>query len=317
MTIRFQAAAAFAALLLFHGRPFGQQGTLRRNVEGVRIDVAVTDGGRPVLGLTDTDFEVLDEDVPQTIQSSWTAQSLSLVLALDTSASVVFGRLEYPRQLHKTPENFTQLVMAARALASSLTARDEVSLMTFSDRMTLAVAPTVNAKAVGEALSQLDRLQSANVQIRSTVWDAAFAAASLAAARQGRPIVFLLSDGTDNASWLGQRDTAAALRSAGVAIDVISVPRTYDTLDEDPSGEWDPKEIADRTGGSAYSARDKDLPDKLRERLEILRSGYILTYVPSGVGRFDGWHKLSVRLRGKKGRVQSRPGYYTPETPPR
>jgi hypothetical protein len=39
---------------------------------------------------------------------------------------------------------------------------------------------------------------------------------------------------------------------------------------------------------------------------------YVLRYDPQGVAR-EGWHALRVRLRGAKGQVQARRGYWVPE----
>ena len=311
-----RAAAAIAwgfALVLLGGASIaGQQGVVRSRVEGVRVDVTVTEGGSPVLGLTAADFEVLDNNVTQSIESSRSTESVTAVLTLDTSASVAFGRLEFRRVLRRSAEGLNQLVAAGRAIVAALSQADEAALLSFSDRLMLIVPPTHDLTALDVALSARERLQPPVPQVRSTVSDAVFAAAAIASSRAGRPIVFLLSDGTDNASWLSQGHAIAALRRAGVSVDVVSVPRTYDTLDEDPPGSWDIERLADNTGGKAFSARDDRLASKMKERLAVLRSGYVLTYTPAGVDHSDGWHKLTVRLRRGKGRVEARPGYYTP-----
>jgi hypothetical protein len=127
-------------------------------------------------------------------------------------------------------------------------------------------------KQIDEAL-QPERLAPPSAQIRSTVWDAAAAAAALAAGRPERSIVILFTDGTDNASWLSQADAITAAQRAGVAVDLISVPRTYGTLDEDPPGSWDVDAISEQTGGESFSARDRELSRKIAERLAELRSG--------------------------------------------
>ena len=288
---------------------------IRRNIQGVRVDVIVTDDGRPVVGLGLKDFEVLDKGVPQIVQSSRSAKRLSVVFVLDTSASVTAGRMEFHRQWHETAENFNQLIAAVRSVASSLQEGDEVSLITFSDRLRLIVPPTTDVRQIAAAIQKPGRLLTTSAQIRSTVWDATMAAAALAVGRPGRPIVILLTDGTDNASWLSQADAITAVQRAGVAIDLISVPRTYDTLDWDPPGSWDVEAISEQTGGEAFSARDRDLSRNVAQRLTVLRSGYVLTFTPSADSS-EGWHPLEVRLRGKAGTVKARSGYYFSNRPP-
>lgn len=212
-------------------------------------------------------------DVPAIVQSSRAAEPLTVVFALDTSASVTAGRLEYPREWHQTPENFDQLLAAIRSVLSSLELGDQVSLITFSDRLTLAVPPTADLRQMEQTIRNSEVLLRPSAQIRSTVWDATVAAAALASGRPRRSIVILLTDGTDNASWLSQSDAISAAQRMGVVVDVISVPRTYDTLDEDPPGSWDVDAISNRTGGERFSARDRDLPRKIAQRLTVLRSG--------------------------------------------
>ena len=287
-----------------------RQEVVRRNIEGVRIDVTVTDDGRPVLGLGPRDFEVLDRGVPQVVQSSRSPEHLSVVFALDTSASITAGRMEFSRQWHETPENFDQLLAAVRAVVARLKEGDEVSLITFSGRLRLAVPPTTDMQQIEDAIENPERLVGPSARIRTTVWDAAVAAAALAIGRPGRSIVILLTDGTDNASWLSQSDAITAAQRAGVTVDLISVPRTYDTLDEDPPGSWDVDAISERTGGEALSARDRDLSRKIADRLTVLRSGYILTFTPAPSTSSEGWHPLEVRLRGRAGTVKTRAGYY-------
>lgn len=244
---------------------------VRRNAQKVRTDITVADDGRPVQSLAANGFELSRGGVPLTVQSSRSPGQLSVVFALDTSASVTAGRREYPRKWQQTPENFNQLISAVRAVVSRLKDGDEVSLITFSDRLTMAVPPTTDVRRIEDAVRSPERLLTRSVQIRSTVWDATMAAAALAAGRPGRPIVILLTDGTDNASWLSQADAADAIKRAGVSVDLISVPRTYDTLDEDPPGSWDVDAISEQTDGEAFSARDRDLSRKIAQRLRVLR----------------------------------------------
>jgi hypothetical protein len=47
--------------------------------------------------------------------------------------------------------------------------------------------------------------------------------------------------------------------------------------------------------------------------LAHVKSRYLLRYEPSGVAR-EGWHKLEVTVRGKKGDVRARRGYSVART---
>lgn len=244
---------------------------VRRDVRGVRSSVGVQSvSDKSTLKAGSHSSVPFDRRMTQVVLKARAPERLSVVFAVDTSASVTVGRMEFPRRWNPKPENFHQLAAAVRSVLSCLKDGDDVSLIMFSDRLRLAVPPTTDPRQIVDAL-QPERIPAPSAQVRSTVWDAAMAATALAAGRPERSIVILLTDGTDNASWLPQADVISAARHAGVAVDLISVPRTYGTLDEDPPGSWDVDAISEETGGEAFSARDRDLLGKIVERLEGLR----------------------------------------------
>ena len=47
---------------------------------------------------------------------------------------------------------------------------------------------------------------------------------------------------------------------------------------------------------------------------ESMSHRYILRYEPRGVER-DGWHRIDIKLRGRKGDLQARPGYWVAPSP--
>ena len=72
--------------------------TFAVDVESVYVDVFVTDGNRPVVGLTEADFEVRDNGVRQRAELvSVESLPLAVSLVLDTSGSVAGEKLV---QLH-------------------------------------------------------------------------------------------------------------------------------------------------------------------------------------------------------------------------
>jgi hypothetical protein len=66
-----------------------QTPTFSSRLEVVRVDVLVTEDGRPVHGLKPADFDIRDEGVPQTVDIvSFEEIPLNVVLAMDISDSV-------------------------------------------------------------------------------------------------------------------------------------------------------------------------------------------------------------------------------------
>jgi hypothetical protein len=72
---------------------------------------------------------------------------------------------------------------------------------------------------------------------------------------------------------------------------------------------------AAETGGRVMSAGRSDLQSAFLSVLGDLTSRYVLRYTPQGTQK-PGWHELSVHLKGKKGDLRVRKGYYVPAAAP-
>jgi hypothetical protein len=91
----------------------------------VRVDVLVTAGNRPVMGLKASDFELRDNGVLQQIRDvSQETLPLNLFCVLDVSGSV-------------DGQPLIRLKEATSALFGTLRDRDRAALLTFADRLVL------------------------------------------------------------------------------------------------------------------------------------------------------------------------------------
>jgi hypothetical protein len=105
------------------------------NVEAVRVDVLVTENGRPVRELQAADFDVLDNGVPQQVDLvSFEQIPLNLVLVFDMSSSVKGDRL-------------THLQEGALGVLGGLTRDDQAALVTFSESVVLGTGLTARFRA--------------------------------------------------------------------------------------------------------------------------------------------------------------------------
>lgn len=286
--------AAVAALIAAGAAVTGraQDPLFRAGIEQVRVDASVTRGNNPVAGLTADNFEVHDNGVVHAVERVLQEEvPLRLLLVLDTS-----GSLEGPR--------LSALVTAAQSLVRSLRPDDEVGLVTFSQVLQLSVAPTPRHDDVAAALGRL----SAN---GATAWrDALFAGLQLAGApAERRPLVLLFTDGEDNASWLGSGDIDDAVRRSGVVLHAVGLtPR-----DRRVSRNGLARSLilsVDAGGGRFWGADEPEhLGDRFAAVLREMRARYLLVYTPKGVPT-PGWHDVKVRLKGVRGDVQARPGYF-------
>lgn len=263
-----------------------QQPVFRSAVDVVRIDVSVMNGLTPVTGLTSDHFEVIDNGVPQGIESlSLDTVPLSLMLVLDTSGSLMGDRLPH-------------LVEAANGLVRALKPADRAALITFATRIRQAVPLTLDRAPIVSALQGLtpEGLTSLN--------DAVFLALQLSATDtvDSRPVVLVFSDGGDSASLLSGDEVLEAARRSGVVTHAVELTQTR------ASGFL--PDLAKAGGGRWWSARSsRDLRQLFAEVLSELRTRYLVTYYPKGVSR-EGWHDVKVTVKNIKGEVTARPGYF-------
>jgi Ca-activated chloride channel homolog len=286
--------ASLAAVLLAGGAGAASQqpATFRSGVDLVRLDALVTQGGKPVGGLSADDFEVMDNGVRQQLRVATTAGSVSVALVLDTS-----GSLEGPQ--------LDQLIRASQTVVGLLRPEDEVSLATFSRRLALPAGPGRDPAVIRAALA------SAKASGSTAMWDAVFGGLALAAGSGGRSLVLLFTDGLENSSWLTEADLAESARRSESVIYVVRPPGPAAPSSSPAAARVRLRGIADRTGGSVL---DTDTFGNLSQRfgavLEEFRARYLLSYEPTGVRRDDGWHTVEVRVKGGRATVKARPGYY-------
>jgi hypothetical protein len=69
------------------------------------------------------------------------------------------------------------------------------------------------------------------------------------------------------------------------------------------------KELGELTGGSVIEIEStKDLSQTFLRILDEFRQRYLLSFTPRGVPA-TGWHRLEVRVKGRRGNVSARAGY--------
>jgi Ca-activated chloride channel family protein len=260
----------------------GQQPSFRSGAVGVRVDVLVTEGRKPVAGLTAQDFELRDNGVPQTIQLVDAHDiPLNVVLALDTSAST-------------TGRRHADLMAATSTLLDQLREGDQAALTTFSHAVTPLLAPTTDLAAVR------GKLQTITTAGRTAVMDAVHVALMQTIAQPGRSLVVVCTDGSDVSSWLRHEDVVESARRSSAVVYAVATSngRHVAPLEE----------VAEATGGDVLVESSEDLRDAFRRIVLDFRSRYILAYTPEGVDT-AGFHRLDVRVKRRGLNVKARPGY--------
>ena len=262
--------------------PFAQ--TFRSRADAVRVDALVTQNGHPVRGLRAVDFELRDEGVLQKIALADVDKiPLNVVLILDSSGSLSGAPMNYIRS-------------AATGFVRALNSADRAALVSFSDVVSIRSEPTLDRQPV---LTELDSLTARGP---TSLIDGVAAGLALSDPRGGRALTVVFSDGEDTASWL---DSATVLQTAERADAVVYGVITGGSR-RDP---FLPKLTA-ATGGRVLEIPSLDrLSDAFASVLDEFRTRYVLAFSPTGVPS-AGWHKIDVRVKGRKVSVDARRGYF-------
>jgi VWFA-related protein len=281
MTARL--ATVLTLLALTEAMPaVAQNPTFSARTEMVRVDVLVTENGQPVTGLRASDFEVLDNGVPQQVGlASFERIPLNLVLVFDMSDSVAGERLDHLR-------------VAGRALLEVLKPEDQAALITFSHVVSLGSSLTGDAGRVATALN------AAEPAGETALVDASYAGMMLGESDVGRALVIVFSDGMDTSSWLSPDAVLDAARRTDGVVYGVSVSGPKEAFLRDLTG---------LTGGSLFEIESmKDLRAVFLRILDEFRLRYLVSYSPRGVS-VGGWHRIEVRVKGRGRAVKARPGY--------
>jgi Ca-activated chloride channel family protein len=276
-------ATLFLVVALAAAGLAAQTTTFRAQVDVVRVDALVTDGGHPVIGLGSGDFELLDNGVPQHVDLiSSNETPVNLVLALDMSDSV-------------NGNGLSELRTAGRQAVAALRTGDKAGLVTFSGAVSVRSALTADASRIGAALDE------ATASGDTAVRDASYAAMVMAESDASRALVMIFSDGIDTASVLTNDTVMTTAKRLDAVVYALTVA--------DPAGTTFLRDLSSQTGGRVIRVQStKNLGAELVAILDEFRHRYVLSYTPQGVSS-TGWHRLDVRLKGRHGTVNARPGY--------
>ena len=282
--------------------PAGQR--FKSGIELVNVDALVMNGRLPVSGLTAEDFDLRDNGVAQSIQQvAIEGLPLRVAMSFDISTSVEGERLEHLRA-------------AALSIIQRLRPQDRASLSAFSHRLDRLVPLTGDRKQLVDAVGRLEAGGGTSLR------DAAFAAVALRDEGVGRTLVVLFSDGVDTTSFLSEPDVLRAAERSDVIIYPVGVRTTvrlgqrFDSrlatlvAQQEERNMRFLKDLAAATGGRLVVAEgDRDIGAAFGRVLDEFNSRYVLAYTPAGVTG-QGWHRIDLKLKRKKGTVTARRGYF-------
>ena len=290
------------------------QAAFHADVNLVSISFSVRDNlGKLVPGLTQDDFEVLEDGVPQKIAFFARSQDVPLTLGLVVDVSNSQGSFLKPHE--KDLRTF---------LRSALTPVDRAFLMCFGNHLRLVADYSTPSRDLAEALAGFDHVRDATEypelgprEIRTAgtaFYDAIYYSSvqMLANTAAGRKALIIFSDGEDNSSAHHMLDAIEAAQTNNVLLFCVRYTdvRNQRLNSRNKYGISVMARIAKETGGADFDAREKGLADNFHQIGEQLRSAYELAYHSSNSSADDTFHKISIRAKDSSLTVRAKTGYY-------
>jgi VWFA-related protein len=273
------------------------------NVRRVRLPITVTDKkGQVVTGLTQSDFLILEDKVPQQIDSFTSEENNNLPLyvgvLMDTSPSTA-GKLKFEQE---SAMNFIQTVVRPRKdRVLFATFDDQVTLrQDFTDRLELLDRAVFAAKATGKQTALYDAIwQFCDEKMRSA---------------QGRRSLVIITDGDDTYSRADINDAIDIAQRTETTIFAIStkaglsgaVPGVEAGTIKD-QGDKGLERLCAETGGAAFFTGDMlALERSFTKIARELRSQYLITYRPTN-DKYDGsYRRVDVKLTNGNDKLKLR-----------
>jgi Ca-activated chloride channel family protein len=277
-------------------------------IRRVRLPITVTDKkGQFVPGLTQSDFAVLEDRVPQQIEtfSDDLGQSLPVYVAvlMDTSPSTA-GKLKFEQE---AAMNFIYSVVRAR--------KDQVLFATFDHEINLRQDFTTKLDLLDKAVFGVKKLGS-QTAMYDAVWQ--FCDEKLRTVA-GRRVLVIITDGEDTYSRANIRDAIDIAQRTETTIFAISTKAGFiSTVPGVEAGDIKDKKdrdlttLAEETGGVAFFNGDMlSLERSFGKISKELRAQYLVTYRPAN-DRYDGsFRKIEVKLADSRKdlKVRTKRGY--------
>jgi VWFA-related protein len=276
--------------------------TFRSAADLVSIQASVRDKhGRPLKGLTGTDFEVRDNGQLRPVLSlrSDRQSPVSVAILVDMSGSMSVGpKIAMARQ-------------AFESLRSQLRGGyDELAVFAFDSALHERQAFTTNLGRLTGALHDFRPFGS------TSLYDATAATARHLAARSAaHKAIIVLTDGVDTSSRLTAPEVSGLASSIDVPVYVVATVPSVDQVEimesverSTPSSGADLRDLAEWTGGQLIFAKTLvETVTAASSLLDELRQQYVLAIEAAGTRE---WRRLEVRVKQPSAVVKARSGYF-------
>jgi VWFA-related protein len=288
--------------------PEDPQGTVTVTIRRVRLPITVTDKkGQFVSGLTKEDFAILEDKIPQAIEtfSDDLAQTTPLYIAvlMDTSPSTA-GKLKFQQE---SAMNFIHTVVKLR--------KDRVLFGTFDDQVTMLQDFTDRLDLLDKAVYGVKKMGT-QTALYDAVWQ--FCDEKMRSV-PGRRVLLIVTDGEDTYSRANIRDAIDIAQRTETTIFAISTKAGFiATVPGVEAGQVSDKKdkdlqtLAEETGGVAFFTGDMLSLERSFTRIsKELRAQYLVTYNPTNKNYDGTFRRIDVKLADGHGdlKVRTKRGY--------
>ncbi len=310
--------AAIAPLTVIRGQqpkpkpsptpPAGEQGPVEIFIRRVRLPITVVDKkGVFIPGLNKQDFQILEDKVPQEIETFANdigqTEPLYVGVLMDTSPSIA-GKLKFEQESAK---NFIYTVVRPR--------KDRVFFATFDDQINLRQDFTDKLDLLDKAVNGINKTGN-QTALYDAIWQ--FCDEKMRSV-SGRRVLVIITDGEDTYSRANLLDAVEMAQRTETTLFAISTKAGFSSAvpgvemgEIKDAKDRDLVKLAEETGGTAFFTGDMlSLERSFTKIARELRAQYLVTYKPTN-NQYDGsYRRIDVKLANGRGdlKVRTKRGY--------
>jgi Ca-activated chloride channel family protein len=278
--------------------------TIQVNVKLVNVFATVTDqGGAPVSALTQDDFRITEDGIPQKIAVFHRESELplSIVMAIDTSLST------------KSDQKL-ELEAARRFARAILRPVDGISLFEFSEIVDQLTPFTADLHVIDKGIARV------RTGAATALYDMLYLGSEALEKRRGRKVMVVITDGGDTMSKVNYQEAVREAQEAEVILYSIIVVPIENNAGRDIGGEHALIQLSRDTGGKYFYASGLQQLDTAFQNIsEELRTQYMIAYYPTKHLSSSEFRKIDITISATTPnypnpaelQVRHRTGYYS------
>jgi len=312
--MKLSLVVCLAALALPLVCPAQAPAPIRVEVSLVNVGFSVRDQkGNLVTNLTQDDFEITEDGVPQKI--SFFARSIDIPLTLGLIMDVSGSQQSFIKPHHNDLQSFLKTVLQPQDRAFLVCFGNNLRLMSDHSNSARELVDSLREFERGKRVDEFPIIGPREHRVLGTAfYDAIFYSSTqmMQNIERGRRALIIFSDGEDNSSAHHMMEAIEAAQANDVLLFTIRYTETRDGRlnARNKYGIGVMERIARETGGADFDGTGKGLLNGFRQIDEQLRSSFELAYHTSNPPGDKTFHKIVIKPKQSGLTVRSKTGYY-------